>query len=177
MREDQWVQNLEFNENARYIVGEVDQKTLSLTARINVNITPDFTIQYSGQPFVSKGNYTDFKYVTDPLGHHFADRTHRFSESEILSSDGSSTIQIDETGDGVQDYQFNRPDFHFIQFRSNFVARWEYVPGSEIYFVWSQGTTSFGDPSDKLIPSLTDNLFNEKITNTFLIKWTYRLVL
>ena len=115
--------------------------------------------------------------MTDPLGKKFLDRVHRFSSNEMMSAEDSDLIQIDENGDGQEDYRFNRPDFNFIQFRSNLVARWEYTPGSEVYFVWSQGTTSSGDPNDRLFSSLTDNIFSEKVNNTFLIKLTYRLVL
>jgi hypothetical protein len=39
------------------------------------------------------------------------------------------------------DYRFDKPDFNFVQFRSNLVARWEYKAGSELYLVWSQGNT------------------------------------
>ena len=35
----------------RYIFGSIDQKILSLSLRIDYNITPDLTIQYWGQPF------------------------------------------------------------------------------------------------------------------------------
>ena len=64
-----------------------------------------------------------------------------------------------------------------MQFCSNLVARWEYVPGSELFLVFSQSNNSSGDPSENILPSLTDNLFNNKPTNIFLIKWTYRFLL
>ncbi|MEL7021768.1 MAG: DUF5916 domain-containing protein, partial [Bacteroidota bacterium] len=75
------------------------------------------------------------------------------------------------------DYSFGNPDFNFIQFRSNLVARWEYVPGSEIFLVWSQGVTNFGDPNADLFPSLSDNLFSGQVENIFLAKFTYRFLL
>ena len=34
----------------------------------------------------------------------------------------------------------SNPDFSIVQFNSNLVVRWEYVPGSELFLVWSQGT-------------------------------------
>lgn len=102
-REDQWVTTRNYNNTVRYILGEVDQRTFNLTARINYNITPDFTIQYYGQPFISKGNYTDSKYVTDPLGKKFLDRVHRFSPSEIMLTEDLDLNQIDENNDGQED--------------------------------------------------------------------------
>ena len=52
----------------RYIAGALDQKTLSAAIRFNYSITPDLSIQYYGSPFVSRVRYSDYKYITDPLG-------------------------------------------------------------------------------------------------------------
>jgi len=47
------------------------------------------------------------------------------------------------------------------------VLRWEYIPGSELFLVWSQGTTNSGNPQEQLFPSLGDNLFSNKLENIF----------
>ncbi|MCF6306774.1 MAG: hypothetical protein L3J09_02340 [Flavobacteriaceae bacterium] len=52
---------------------------------------------------------------------------------------------VDENQDGTTDYSFGDPNFAFVQYRSNLVLRWKYIPGSEIFFVWSQRITEFGD--------------------------------
>ena len=160
----------------RYIAGTVDQKTLSITLRLNYNITPNLTLQYYGQPFISKGQYQDFKFITNSLAEDFNDRFHQFNDQQIIFDTKEDFYAIDENNDGEIDYSFGNPDFNFIQFRSNMVARWEYIPGSEIFLVWSQGITNFGDPNEKLLPSLSDNLFKEKAHNIFLIKMTYRFL-
>ena len=85
-------------------------------------------------------------------------------------------IYIDENGDQITDYSFSNPDFNFLQFRSNLVLRWEYTPGSEIFLVWTQSTTSTTDPEKGIFSSLTDDLFSEKINNIFLMKFTYRFL-
>jgi len=84
---------------------------------------------------------------------------------------------IDENADTTTDYSFGNPDFSFIQFQSNLVARWEYIPGSEIFLVWSQGLTGSGDPTRDLLPSLKDNIIGQTAHNIFLIKATYRFML
>jgi hypothetical protein len=81
----------------------------------------------------------------------------------------------------VVDYSFNKPDFNFVQFRSNFVVRWEYKPGSELYLVWSQSNTpdaSADLENNVAIPkSLFNNAFdNQAARNIFLIKATYRFL-
>jgi hypothetical protein len=57
-------------------------------------------------------------------------------------------------------------------------VRWEYRRGSELYLVWSQGSTpdAFDDLNTPLFSSLFDNAFADKSRNIFLIKWTYRFL-
>jgi hypothetical protein len=174
-RIDQYVNTAILNETTRYIVGHIDQRTLSLTTRINLNITPDLTVQYYGQPFISRGKYKVFKYVIDPLGKDKDTALHQFNDSQI-SSDGD-TYFIDEDADGTNEYSFGNPDFNFVQFRSNLVVRWEYTPGSEVFVVWTQGNTVFNQQDQRsLFDSLSGNLFSESSRNTFLIKMTYRFL-
>ncbi len=45
----------------RYILGTIDQKTLGLTLRVDLNLSPEFSVQYYGSPFISKGSYSEFK--------------------------------------------------------------------------------------------------------------------
>jgi len=84
---------------------------------------------------------------------------------------------IDENQDGNPDYAFGNPDFAFVQFRSNLVVRWEYIPGSEIFLVWSQGITNTGDPMNSFGDIIDNQLLSQRPENTFLIKATYRFVL
>jgi hypothetical protein len=85
---------------------------------------------------------------------------------------------VDENGDGVTDYSFGQPDFNFVQFRSNLVARWEYKAGSELFLVWSQGNTPdvAGDLDSPLSRSLFDNIFAQQSRHIFLVKLTYRFL-
>jgi len=54
------------------------------------------------------------------------------------------------------------------------VFRWEYNPNSEIFLVWTQGTTNSGDPQKGLFPSLREDLFEQQGNSIFLLKVTYR---
>lgn len=176
-RLEQYVTQVPHQGGIRYINGRVDQQTFSSTIRLNYNITPDLTVQYYGQPFISRGRYDRFNRLTDqPLGRTFDDRFEVFSKEQISFDDANGRYQVDEDKDQVIDYRFGPPDFNFIQFRSNLVVRWEYTPGSELYLVWSQGATAFDDPQRGLFGSLTDNLFGEDSRNVFLIKGTYRFL-
>ncbi len=175
-RQDQFVQNITYNNLTRSIVGQVTQKTLRFVARINYNITPDLTLQYYGQPYITRPVYTNFAYVARPMAKEFNDRFHIFTTNELSASNGS--YQVDENHDGTTDYSFGKPDFNFVQFRSNFVVRWEYKRGSELYLVWSQGNTAdaFGELDTPIFNSLFDNAFADQSRNIFLVKWTYRFL-
>lgn len=175
-RQDQFVSSIAYNGMARTIVGEVDQHTLRFTGRLIYNITPELTIQYYGQPFITRPLYNNFGYVSDPLAKEYNNRFHLFKTSEINFRNGE--YLVDENGDGTPEFSFSKPDFNFVQFRSNLVVRWEYKPGSELYLVWSQGNTpdASADLDTPLTRSLFDYAFAEQSRNIFLLKWTYRFL-
>lgn len=180
----QYVKKIDFNGAPRYILAEIDQQDLSAAIRINYTINPNLSVQYYGQPFVFKGRYSNFKYVTNPLiddatnatAERFEDRFISFNDNQIsegLDTDGNPIYLIDENGGGT-DYSFNNPDFSKVQFRSNLVVRWEYIPGSEVFLVWSQGVSGFANVRNNLLNNLDNQILGTKKENTFLIKATYR---
>ncbi len=173
---DQVVYNTGYEKINRIIVAGVDQKTFRLTLRVNYNITPDLTIQYYGQPFITRPLYHDFGYVIDPLNTEYSKRFHKFTTAEI--SEQGDDYAVDENSNGITDYTFTKPDFNFVQFRSNLVLRWEYKPGSEFYLVWSQGNTPDvgNDLNTPLGNSLLNGTFTPEAKNIFLAKFTYRFV-
>ncbi len=175
-KQDQFVSNITYNNTTRTIVGHVKQRTLRFTARLNYNITPDLTVQYYGQPFITRPLYSRFAYVSDPLAKEYNDRFYIFKPNEISFSNGE--YFVDENADGNVEYSFSKPDFNFVQFRSNLVVRWEYKPGSELYLVWSQSNTAdaFDELDTPLMQSLFDNAFADHARNIFLVKWTYRFL-
>jgi hypothetical protein len=171
-RNMQYVTTMEFEPEDRYIYASIDQKTLGLSLRLNLSITPNFTLQYWGQPFISAGEYTDFKKITDPNADLYTDRYYTFSGNEITYNGTDNIYEVvDEPGLA---YSFDNPDFNIKEFKSNFVARWEYVPGSTLFIVWTQGRNrynSYGefDPQQ----DMTD-MFDIHPHDIFLIKLSYR---
>ncbi len=173
----QYVKNLSFGTHTRYVNAFLNQQTLSFSFRLNYIINPDLSIQYWGQPYVSQGRYSQFKYISRPKATNFSDRFNQYSSQQMRYYPNEDRYLIDENTDKEIDYSFSNPDFSFLQFRSNLVLRWEYIPGSEMYFVWSQAATENGDPLHSLGSNLYSKLFSKKLQNTFLIKLTYRLVM
>ncbi|MDH7445407.1 DUF5916 domain-containing protein [Aquimarina sp. 2201CG14-23] len=171
----QYVTETDFAGTPRYITARIDQQTLSASIRLNYNLNPNLTIQYYGQPFISRGRYKDFNYVNNPISNDLNERITLYDDNQISFAD--DVYSVDENRDGTVDYTIGNPDFAFVQFRSNLVLRWEYIPGSEIFLVWSQGVTGLGDPGDHLFRSLDNQILDQQPDNTFLIKATYRFVL
>lgn len=173
----QFIDNIDVSGDIRYLNGEIAQRTLSMSFRVNYTINPNLTIQYWGQPFISRGRYSNFKHVTDPMARDFGDRITSYTGGQVLLDEVEDQYFIDEDMNGVTEFDFANPDFSTIQFRSNLVLRWEYIPGSEIFLVWSQDISQTGDPQEGLLRSLGNNVFGgEKPMNIFLLKATYRFV-
>ncbi|MDC8005903.1 DUF5916 domain-containing protein [Aureisphaera galaxeae] len=173
----QYVTETDFNGTPRYILGEIDNESLSTTLRVNYNINPNLTIQYYGQPFIFKAKFSNFNYVNDPVASDLNERVTWFDNNQISFGEADDAYFVDEDRDGETDYAFGNPDFAFVQFRSNLVVRWEYIPGSEIFLVWSQGITGLGDVNNDFGEIIDNQLFGARPQNTFLIKATYRFVL
>jgi hypothetical protein len=172
-RELQYVTQLEFGGEDRYIFAHIDQKVLSMSLRINFNITPDLTIQYWGQPFIASGDYTDFKMITDPRAEEFSNRYHIFTPGQIKLAD--DMYEVDEDEDLSTDYDFGNPNFNVDEWLSNLVIRWEFLPGSTAYLVWSQTRDYYQPEGSFMLWNNMDGLFTDKKpTDTFLVKISYR---
>jgi hypothetical protein len=165
----QYVAEASYLTEPRYILGTIDQKTMGLTLRLALNISPEFSIQYYGSPFISTGSYSQFKYVTNPVADVYSDRFTVYP-NQVHSGE---VIMLDENNDMVPDYSIANPDFNFHQFRSNFVAKWEYRLGSYIYFVWSSERTGNTSSSKATLKESFKELRGIFPNNIFLIKFNY----
>lgn len=154
----------------RFLFGRMDQKTFGLTLRLDYSITPNLTVQYYGAPFISSGEYRDFKRITDPHADQYRSRFHEFTEGEITYSEEDEVYLVDENGDGSAEYSFDRPDFNFKDFNSNLVVRWEFQAGSTLYLVWSQARSQFVGRGEFSIRHDMNDLFDVHPHNVFLIK-------
>jgi Domain of unknown function (DUF5916)/Carbohydrate family 9 binding domain-like len=173
----QYVTESSFGAQARYITANISQNTLSATLRLDYSINPNLTIQYYGQPFISRGLYNSFNRITDPIAKKYKDRVGFYTADQISFDTNQNLVLFDENRDGIVDYQIWNPDFSEVQFRSNLVVRWEYIPGSELFLVWSQGLNGSANTKDNLFSALDNQLLDKKPENIFLLKWTYRFVL
>lgn len=172
----QYVSTEEYGTDDRYIFSDIKRETVSASLRININLSPDLTLEYWGQPFIATGRYSDYKYISDkPLADRFSDRFIPYSSQQISPADDE--FNIDENSDGTTDYTFDRQDFNVQEFLSNLVIRWEYNPGSTLYLVWSQTRSGSNESDIMQFSDSIGNLFDgseNKPANIFLIKLSCR---
>ena len=171
----QYVATREVNGTSRYITANIEQQTLSAQFRLNYTFTPNFSLQFYAQPFVSTGRYSNFNYITDATADNLEDRFQLYNDNQISLENG--TYNVDDTENGTTDYSFSNPDFAFSQLNTNLVLRWEYIPGSELFLVWSLNGNAFEQPDNHIASTLTDFVTESRHSNTFLLKATYRFVL
>jgi hypothetical protein len=171
----QYVKSVNVQNNEKYIFASINRKTVITSFRVNLNLSPDLTLQYWGQPFFATGGYKNYKLITNPKAARYGDRFRTFLPDQININGDSYTI--DENADGTNDYSFSRMDFNVQDFLSNLVIRWEYNPGSSVYLVWSQTRSSSATSPNLDLFDNMGNLFNtvdNKPHNVFLIKFSYR---
>ncbi len=176
MNEDelQYVTQQEYGNQKDYVFGRINQNTLNASLRINYNITPDLSIQYWGQPFISTGNYTEFKKITDGRADAYTNRFYTFPSNEISYDASSNQYHISNSG-GNKLYTFDQPNFDVREFLSNMVVRWEYLPGSTIYLVWSQTRSQTNSTGNFDVNNDMTSLFQTKPYNVFLLKMSFRI--
>ncbi len=163
-----------------YLFGHLRQRTLSLTTRLNYTVSPALSLELYAQPFVSAGQYDDFRRVADPRAGAFADRF-RSLDGRLSYDAGEDEYALDLDGDARGDLTFGNPDFNFKQLRTNAVLRWEYRPGSTLFVVWSQGRTdetgdgTFGAGRDFRRLFGMESGYDVPATNVLLVKLNYWL--
>jgi len=71
--------------------------------------------------------------------------------------------------------QYSRPDFNDLSFNSNVVLRWEYLPGSTAYLVWSQSRSGERGTYRSSFGESFNNTFALPVDNVLLLKVSYWL--
>jgi hypothetical protein len=152
-QDSQWVNNIT-DTATHYVFARIDQTTVNVTTRFNYTITPNLSLQLYAQPFVSAGQYTNFKEVSDPLNENYDSRYKPYAYSDAL---------------------YGNPDFNVKSFRTTNVLRWEYKPGSALFIVWQQARANFAVPGGFDFGRDVHDIFGVPPQNVFLVKLSYWL--
>jgi len=164
----------------QYIFGEMEQKTIAANIRLNWTFTPTLSLQLFMQPLISSALYKNYKMLAKS----------KSSDGIIYGENGSSIQRIvvnfqtdevdyvvDADGDNgpAPSYRFDNRDFNYKSLRGNAVLRWEYLPGSAIYFVWTQNRNDNENHGEFQFNHSLTRLADVKADNIFLIKMSYYL--
>ncbi len=152
----------------RYVFATLRQKTLSANIRLDWTFTPQLSFQLYAQPLISAGSYRDYKELAKPSSYDF--NFYGRDGSTITEDDG--TYQVDPGGQGAP-FTFSDPDFNFKSLRGDAILRWEYIPGSTLYLVWTQNRTDSQFPGFMEINRDLKSLISARPDNIFLVKFTY----
>ncbi|HEV8365643.1 MAG TPA: DUF5916 domain-containing protein [Gemmatimonadaceae bacterium] len=131
----------------RYVFAPLDQTEVALVTRFNYTFTPRLSLETFMQPLISSGDYGSLKQLR-------AARTYDF---------------IPYTAQGP-DF-----DFNFRSLRGNAVLRWEWRPGSTMFFAWQQSRSDVAPVGDFSLGRDRRALFGAPPDNIFLVKVNYWL--
>jgi len=152
--DSQWYGNItDSTGTTHYTFAHLEQVTTALTGRVDFTFTPTLSLQVYAQPFVSKGTYSDVRELDDPRAADYDGRFRAYDDPAVSADPGG---------------------FDFKQFRSNVVLRWEYRPGSALYFVWATGRSASAPVAgDRSVIGNFNDLFGLPSNDTFLVKASY----
>ncbi len=154
----------------RYVFGEVDQTSVALSLRADWTFTPDLSLQLFARPFVASGTYSQFKQLGEPGQLRFP----VFGEDVGTATTDASGVTTIDPGDGSEPFAL-QPNFTVRSIQGNAVLRWQYRPGSTLFLVWQQQRSGFDPAGDLRFGRDARGLFQDDLTNVFLVKLSYWL--
>jgi uncharacterized protein DUF5916/cellulose/xylan binding protein with CBM9 domain len=131
----------------RYVFAPLDQTEVALVTRFNYTFTPRLSLETFMQPLISSGDYGSLKQLR-------AARTYDFVPYTAQNPDF---------------------DFNFRSLRGNAVLRWEWRPGSTMFFAWQQSRSDVAPVGDFSLGRDRRALFGAPPDNIFLVKVNYWL--
>ena len=157
---------------ARYVFGDLHQTTLSLDTRVEWTLTPTLSLQTYVQPFVSAVRYEGFKEFAAPRTYDFAVYGQDRGTIAYDAAERRYTVDPDGTG-AATPFTFGNPTFNGRSLRGNAVLRWQYRPGSALFFVWQQQRNDSEAIGDFDTRRDVGAIFRSVPSNVFLVKLTY----
>ena len=154
---------------SRYVFASVKQHTVSLDTRVNYTFSPGLSLQVFAQPFIATGAFGPAKEFARPRAFEFL----TYGKDVGVVQDGQ--IYPNGTSAGSVPFAVPRPDFNVGSLRGNAVVRWEWRPGSTMYFAWQQTRSDFTPTGDFEFGRDLRNVFGTRPDNVFLVKASYWL--
>jgi hypothetical protein len=158
---------------SRYVFADINQFQVSMATRVNWILNPKMSLQVYMQPLVSVGDYWGFKELAQP-------RTFSFlrygTDIGNINVDENRRYTVDpDNGGAAMPFSFQDPDFNFKSLRINAIFRWEWRPGSTLYFVWTQNRQDYSNLGQFSAGRDIGKLFTSPANNILLVRLAYWL--
>jgi hypothetical protein len=141
--QEAWVDNIALSGTTESIFGDRSTDQANFTLRSTITFTRELTLQLYGQLFLAKGHYDNLRRL-------------------VGTSEFAPPVQ----------YSRN-PDFNRQFFNTNVVLRWEYLPGSTLFLVWSQARSTSNGEYFSTFGNDFDATFQSAPSNVMLLKVSY----
>jgi hypothetical protein len=150
--EESWVQSVQtgwpiLTDDGRNLFGDRDVDEYDFSMRGTVTFTRSVSLQFYTQVFLAKGGYSNFRKLAAP---------------DLL-------LPVDYTISP----SYENPDFNQKVFNANLVFRWEYLPGSTLYLVWTQARSGNEGPYSRPLTENFSDTFRLPMDNVLLAKISY----
>jgi len=141
-----WVENISTNDGDSSIFADLDMDQMTFSISTSVLLNRNLSFQLSAEGLISGLDYEDPRYY--------------------LGSGDYSPVLND-------DYNY---DYNYSALNSTMLIRWEYMPGSTLYCVWTRSRPEYdGSVNDLDLSRDFDRFFSRGAQNLFLIKASYWL--
>ena len=91
-----------------------------------------------------------------------------------ITRDAAGTYTVDpDNGGAAKPFSFGDPNFTYRSLRGTAVLRWEYRPGSTVFFVWTQQRSGVDPFGDFQFRRDYPGIFHDRPDNVFLVKATW----
>jgi hypothetical protein len=140
-----WVENVETDDGESVdVFAELDYRQLDMNIRSTIVFKKNISLVLYSQIFLGAGEYTNYK--------------------QFVPYDSYTDLTIPYEGES---------DFNYKSFNLNAVFRWEYMPGSDLYLVWTQARDRSDDFGDFAFDRDFKDVFDTQSENVFLAKINY----
>ncbi len=178
----------------RYLFSDTRIEQLKLEMRADWAFSPDLTLQLVLVPTVFSVTFQDFRELKAARSYDFV----RYGETRgqitpglyIRGDSGELVVDANDEpileptagvpdaydvipGDGGDRFTVSNDDFTQLSLRGNAVLRWQWRPGSTLFFVWQQVRDAVGPFSGYDVLSDVPDVFSAEVRNVFLLKATY----
>jgi hypothetical protein len=156
-----------------YVFNSLSRAELAAEVRVNWTFSPRLSFQLFAQPLVSAGDFGDPRALAAPRTYEFD----VYSQADGRYDPATTTIfPHGPAGNAIQLYPQTpgrNPDFNFRSLRGNAVLRWEYLPGSTLFLVWTHDRNDEDRDGTFRLRHALDRMFARHPANMFAVKISY----